>query len=196
MLIRLIFSVFFNISCGAVKKVLLKNRMGPGVENGFSVSISSLAGGNFWDWAGFRVKMGKFSLDFFGGIGYNNGMIANVMSFLLRIGVVIAFWAFTWRIIEPRTQCRRIVRALLLTLGLLGILTVLRTVGGWYLGQCVFSAILRLADDFYQFFRFNSKYEPFLSKKMCVFGANTLFLAPERWQGRRYLRALGWKWVC
>ncbi len=76
------------------------------------------------------VKMGKFSLDFFSKIGYNNAMIANFMTFLLRIGVVIAFWAFIWGIIEPRTQCRRIVRALLLTLGFLGILTVLRTVGG------------------------------------------------------------------
>ena len=74
--------------------------------------------------------MGKFSLDFFGEIGYNNLMIANFMIFLLRIGVVIAFWGFIWKVIEPRTQCRRIVRALLLTLGLLGILAVLRTVGG------------------------------------------------------------------
>ena len=149
-------SSFFNIFSGYVKKVFLRTVLGLALKLTFQYQYRAL----LLKWSKFtylRVKMGNFSLDFLNEIGYNNAMIANFMIFILRIGVVIAFWGFIWKIIEPRTQCRRIVRALLLTLGLLGILTVLRTVGGWYLGQCVFPAIPRLVDDFCQFFRFNSK---------------------------------------
>jgi len=56
-------------------------------------------------------------------------MFRSLLSFVLRIGLVVALWAFVWRLIEPRTQLMRILRAALLLLGLLGILLVMRTVG-------------------------------------------------------------------
>ncbi len=60
---------------------------------------------------------------------YNTPMFLNLATFALRIGLIAVFWAFIWRIMEPKTQLLRILRAALLILGLLGILTVLRLVG-------------------------------------------------------------------
>ena len=56
-------------------------------------------------------------------------MVEGVLSFVLRVSLIAVFWAFIWRFVEPRTQLMRILRAALLVLGLLGILTVLRIAG-------------------------------------------------------------------
>jgi hypothetical protein len=52
-------------------------------------------------------------------------MFGGILSLVLRTGLVVALWAFVWRLVEPRTQLRRILRAALLLLALLGILAVL-----------------------------------------------------------------------
>ncbi len=62
-------------------------------------------------------------------IGYNMPMFVNVVSFVLRIGLIVVLWALIWRVVEPKTQIMRILRAALLVLGLLGILVVLRFTG-------------------------------------------------------------------
>ena len=56
-------------------------------------------------------------------------MVEGVLSFVLRVSLIAVFWAFIWRFVEPRTQLMRILRAALLVLGLLGVLTVLRIAG-------------------------------------------------------------------
>ena len=56
-------------------------------------------------------------------------MVEGVLSFVLRVSLIAVFWAFIWRFVEPRTQLMRILRAALLVLGLLGVLTVLRITG-------------------------------------------------------------------
>ncbi len=76
------------------------------------------------------IKMGYFCLTFLVKIGYNIYMFGSIMSFVLRIWLIAVFWGFIWRFVEPRTQPMRILRAALLLLGLLGILTALRITGG------------------------------------------------------------------
>lgn len=56
-------------------------------------------------------------------------MVEGVVSFILRVSLIAVFWAFIWRFVEPRTQLMRILRAALLLLGLLCILSVLRIAG-------------------------------------------------------------------
>lgn len=56
-------------------------------------------------------------------------MFGDIVSFVLRILLIVALWAFVWRLLEPRTQLMRILRAAVLLLGLLGILVVLRMTG-------------------------------------------------------------------
>ena len=56
-------------------------------------------------------------------------MLGDILSFVLRIWLVVALWAFVWKFVEPRTQLMRILRAALLVFGLLGILAVLRIAG-------------------------------------------------------------------
>jgi len=56
-------------------------------------------------------------------------MFGSTISLVLRIWLIVAFWAFIWRFVEPRTQLMRILRAALLLLGLLAILAVLRITG-------------------------------------------------------------------
>ncbi len=62
-------------------------------------------------------------------IGYNISMLGDILSFVLRIGLVVALWAFVWKFVEPRTQLMRILRAALLVFGLLGIWAVLKIMG-------------------------------------------------------------------
>ena len=64
--------------------------------------------------------MGKFLLTHSVKIGYNTSMVRTIISFVLRIGLVIGLWGFVWSLIEPKTQTMRILRAALLVLGLLG----------------------------------------------------------------------------
>lgn len=73
--------------------------------------------------------MGYFYLTFRVKIGYNILMFGSTISFVLRISLIVAFWAFIWQFMEPRTQLMRILRAALLLLGLLIILVVLRITG-------------------------------------------------------------------
>jgi len=56
-------------------------------------------------------------------------MLGDILSFVLRIGLVVALWAFVWKYVEPRTQLMRILRAALLVFGLLGIWAVLKIAG-------------------------------------------------------------------
>jgi len=56
-------------------------------------------------------------------------MFRDMVSFVLRVSLIVALWAFVWRYVEPKTQLMRILRAALLMLGLLGILALLRITG-------------------------------------------------------------------
>lgn len=73
--------------------------------------------------------MGYFHLTFVVKMGYNMAMVGSIVLFVLRMGLIAVLWAFIWRVVEPRTQLMRILRAALLVLGLLGILVVLRLTG-------------------------------------------------------------------
>ena len=75
------------------------------------------------------VKVGKFSLDLRAKIGYFRFMVSSIVSFVLRISLIVVLWAFVWRYVEPRTQLMRILRAALLVLGLLAVLAVMRIMG-------------------------------------------------------------------
>ena len=62
-------------------------------------------------------------------MGYYMTMFTDFVSFVLRISLIVALWAFVWKLLEPRTQLMRILRAAVLLLGLLGILVILRITG-------------------------------------------------------------------
>jgi hypothetical protein len=62
-------------------------------------------------------------------MGYNVYMVKDIISFVLRIGLVVALWGFVWSFVEPRTQLMRVLRAALLVLGLLGVWAVLTIAG-------------------------------------------------------------------
>ncbi len=73
--------------------------------------------------------MGCIGLTLYVKMGYYMSMFTNLISFILRISLIIAIWAFVWKLLEPRTQFMRILRAAVLLLGLLGILILLRITG-------------------------------------------------------------------
>ena len=73
--------------------------------------------------------MGRFLLDLRVKIGYYVCMIRDIIFFVLRILLIIAIWAFVWKLIEPKTQLMRIFRAALLVLGLLVVLSILKITG-------------------------------------------------------------------
>jgi hypothetical protein len=83
----------------------------------------------FQYWNGLLVKVGNFDLTFYVKIVYNTPVFRQFLLFLLRMGLIAVLWAFIWRVIEPRTQLMRILRAALLVLGLLGVLAVLKLSG-------------------------------------------------------------------
>jgi len=56
-------------------------------------------------------------------------MLGNIISFILRILLIAAFWAFIWQFVEPRTRLLRILRAAMLVVGLLFMLALLRLTG-------------------------------------------------------------------
>ena len=56
-------------------------------------------------------------------------MFTDFVSLILRISLIAALWAFVWKLLKPRTQLMRILRAAVLLLGLLGILVILRITG-------------------------------------------------------------------
>lgn len=74
------------------------------------------------------VKIGNFALTYALKIGYNIPMATDVISFVLRIGLVIGVWGLIWSFVEPRTQAMRVFRAALLVLGLLGVWAILSIV--------------------------------------------------------------------
>jgi hypothetical protein len=49
-----------------------------------------------------------------------------MISFLLRFGLIAVICALAWRLVEPKTQLMRILRAALLLCALLCVLVVLR----------------------------------------------------------------------
>ena len=73
--------------------------------------------------------MGNLPLTWRAKMGYNVPMFTSFISFILRISLIVAVWAFIWHLVEPRTQLMRILRAAVLLLGLLGVLFVLRSTG-------------------------------------------------------------------
>ena len=75
------------------------------------------------------VNIGKIHLTLPVKIGYNISMLGDIISFILRILLVVALWLFVWRFVEPRTQLMRVFRATLLVLFLLAVLVVLRVSG-------------------------------------------------------------------
>ncbi len=62
-------------------------------------------------------------------IGYNTSMAGGIISFVLRITLVVMLCTYVWRFIKPRTQLMRVFRAAILVLTLLGILVILRVTG-------------------------------------------------------------------
>jgi hypothetical protein len=52
-------------------------------------------------------------------------MLGSMTDFVLRIILIAALWALIWRLVEPKTQRMRILRAVLLLLCLSAILAVL-----------------------------------------------------------------------
>lgn len=68
-------------------------------------------------------------LDYFVGIGYNLDMLGGAV-FILRLGLIVAFWGFIWSCVKPRTLVMRVLRAALLVVVLLSVLAVLRITGG------------------------------------------------------------------
>jgi len=48
---------------------------------------------------------------------------------VLRLLLIAVYWKFVWSIVKPKTQLRRVLRALLLLVGLLGILFIMRNIG-------------------------------------------------------------------
>ena len=78
-----------------------------------------------------NVNLGKKHLTSSVKMGYYMTMFTDFISFILRISLIVALWVFVWKILEPRTQLMRILRAVVLLLGLLGVLVVLRMTGRW-----------------------------------------------------------------
>ncbi len=56
-------------------------------------------------------------------------MVGDIISFVLRITLIVTLYLFVWRFVKPRTQLMRVLRAALLVLTLLGALAVLRVTG-------------------------------------------------------------------
>ncbi len=69
------------------------------------------------------------SLDFAVKMGYYVTMLSEKILFILRLLLIAAVWAFVWRLIQPKTQAMRILRAALLILALLTVLAVTRVTG-------------------------------------------------------------------
>ena len=62
-------------------------------------------------------------------MGYNTAMIEEVVSFVLRISLVVTICLFVWRYVKPRTQLIRVFRAAILVIVLFAILVLLRVMG-------------------------------------------------------------------
>jgi len=78
---------------------------------------------------GTPLNMGYFCLDLDVKMGYLRPMFRSIVFFALRLSLVATTCAIVWRLVEPKTQLMRILRAALLVLGLLGVLAVVRVTG-------------------------------------------------------------------
>jgi len=56
-------------------------------------------------------------------------MVREIISFIMRMGLVIGLWGLIWSVAEPKTQSMRILRAALLVLSLLGVWALLSLTG-------------------------------------------------------------------
>ena len=56
-------------------------------------------------------------------------MAYDLFYFGLRLAVVASFWVFIWKLIEPRNQLLKILRASLLVAGFIGFLLIIKAVG-------------------------------------------------------------------
>ena len=77
----------------------------------------------------FRHKMGYILLDLCVKMGYYLCMFRSIILLVLRMSLIVTLWAFVWKIIEPKTQLMRVLRAALLVLSLLVILAMLKITG-------------------------------------------------------------------
>jgi hypothetical protein len=62
-------------------------------------------------------------------MGYYVTMMGEKVLFILRLLLIAAVWVFVWRLVQPKTQAMRILRAALLILALLTVLAVTRVTG-------------------------------------------------------------------
>ena len=72
-------------------------------------------------------KIGKM-LALYVKIGYNLDMVYDLFYFGLRLVVVASFWIFIWKLIEPRNQLLKILRAGLLVAGFIVFLFITKAV--------------------------------------------------------------------
>ncbi len=56
-------------------------------------------------------------------------MFVDFLLFILRLLLIAALWVFVWKLVKPRTQFLRILRAALLLVSFLGILAALKIAG-------------------------------------------------------------------
>ena len=73
--------------------------------------------------------MGKICLTCPVNMGYNTAMFEEVVSFVLRISLVVTICLFVWRYVKPRTQLMRVFRAAILVIVLFAVLVLLRVIG-------------------------------------------------------------------
>ena len=62
-------------------------------------------------------------------LGYNKSMFARIISFVLRLWLIVAVFACVWKFVKPETRGMRLLRAVLLVLGLLFVLSIVRAAG-------------------------------------------------------------------
>jgi len=56
-------------------------------------------------------------------------MFGDIISFVLRITLIVTLCLFVWQFVKPRTRLMRVLRAALLVLTLLGVLVAMRATG-------------------------------------------------------------------
>ena len=72
------------------------------------------------------VKMGDLCLTRPVNLGYNKSMFVSIISFVLRLWLIVAVVVCVWKFVKPETRGMRLLRAALLVLGLLFVLTIVR----------------------------------------------------------------------
>jgi hypothetical protein len=55
-------------------------------------------------------------------------MAEGVISFLLRLGLILAVWMFVWNLGSPKTQRLGIFRAAILVIALMAVLALVRSI--------------------------------------------------------------------